>query len=62
MIANPGKFHNDKEFQVRVVKQMQCGATLEWNLLEAAEVYKVEKHHPHKGWLKVGWYDLNRFQ
>uniref|UniRef100_A0A1A9WGF5 DUF243 domain-containing protein n=1 Tax=Glossina brevipalpis TaxID=37001 RepID=A0A1A9WGF5_9MUSC len=46
---------NDKEFNAEVIHITFNSATVKWNLLANAEVYKIEKHHKYKGWEKVGW-------
>lgn len=45
-----------REFNAEVIHTTFSSATVKWNLLVDAEVYKVEKHHKYKGWEKVGWY------
>ncbi|XP_073814956.1 ankyrin repeat and SAM domain-containing protein flippy [Musca autumnalis] len=43
------------EFIVKIIKETVNSITLEWNCIEDAEVYRIEKHHKTKGWTKVDW-------
>ncbi|KAI9584932.1 receptor-interacting serine/threonine-protein kinase 4 [Glossina fuscipes] len=51
----------DREFNAEVIGTTFNSATVKWNLLRDAEVYKVEKHHKYKGWEKTGWTSTDNY-
>ncbi|KAL9892284.1 ankyrin repeat and SAM domain-containing protein flippy isoform 1-T1 [Glossina fuscipes fuscipes] len=51
----------DREFNAEVIDTTFNSATVKWNLLRDAEVYKVEKHHKYKGWEKTGWTSTDNY-
>ena len=42
-------------FNVVIIKPEVSSITINWDLVENTQVYRVEKFHKTNGWLKVGW-------
>lgn len=46
----------DTAFNVRITEEKLNTVCIEWDLLDSAEVYKIEKYHRRYGWQQMAWY------